>query len=108
MPEITRRRTGEMLRKLFEVLLSVPEGMQARDALAETEKRLTLSEYEKGEYASGGQRFEEPVPGSRTSSTHFRRRASWPESKAWSGMIFERRLERGSVKRVLMPSPSRS
>ena len=48
MPEITRRRTGEMLRKLFEVLLPVPEGMQARDALAETEKRLTLSEYEKG------------------------------------------------------------
>jgi hypothetical protein len=53
MPEITRRRTGEMLRKLFEVLLPVPEGMQARDALMETEKRLTLSEYEEGEYASG-------------------------------------------------------
>jgi hypothetical protein len=32
MAEITRRRTGEMLRKLFEVLLPVPEGMQARDA----------------------------------------------------------------------------
>ena len=46
-----------MLRKLFEVLLPVTEGMQARDALVETEKRLTLSEYEKGEYASGGQRF---------------------------------------------------
>src|SRR5678816_2080390 len=61
MPEITRRRTGEMLRKLFEVLLPVPEGMQARDALAETEKRLTLSEYEKGEYASGGQRFDKIV-----------------------------------------------
>lgn len=61
MPEITRRRTGEMLRKLFEVLLPVPEGMQARDALAETEKRLTLSEYEKGEYESGGQRFDKIV-----------------------------------------------
>src|SRR5258705_1523906 len=61
MPEITRRRTGEMLRKLFEVLLPVPEGMQARDALAETEKRLTLSEYEKGDYASGGQRFDKIV-----------------------------------------------
>ena len=45
-------------RKLFEVLLPVAEGMQARDALVETEKRLTLSEYEKGEYASGGQRFD--------------------------------------------------
>lgn len=31
MPEITRRRTGEMLRALFEVLMPVPEGMQARD-----------------------------------------------------------------------------
>lgn len=54
MPDITRRRTGEMLRKLFEILMPTPDGMQARDALAELEKRLTLTEYEKGEYASGG------------------------------------------------------
>lgn len=44
-----------MLRKLFEVLLPVPEGVQARDALVETEERLALSE--EGEYACGGQRF---------------------------------------------------
>jgi hypothetical protein len=37
MPEITRRRTGEMLRRLFEFLRPVPEGMQARNALMETE-----------------------------------------------------------------------
>jgi hypothetical protein len=37
MPEITRRRTGEMLRTLFEFLISVTEGMQARDALANLE-----------------------------------------------------------------------
>lgn len=61
MPEITRRRTGEMLRQLVEVLLPVPEGIQAREALAELEKRLTLSEYEKGEYASGGKRFDKIV-----------------------------------------------
>lgn len=61
MPEITRRRTGEMLRELFEVLLPVPEGVQAREALALLEKRLTLSAYEQGEYASGGRRFEKIV-----------------------------------------------
>lgn len=61
MPEITRRRTGEMLRELFRILLPLPEGMQARDALAELEKHLTLSEYEQGEYASGGKRFDKIV-----------------------------------------------
>lgn len=61
MPEITRRRTGEMLRALFEVLMPVPEGMQAREALSALERRLTLSEYEKGEYASGGRRFDKIV-----------------------------------------------
>jgi len=61
MPEITRRRTGEMLRALFEVLMPLPEGMQAREALNALERRLTLSEYEKGEYASGGKRFDKIV-----------------------------------------------
>ena len=61
MPEITRCRTGEMLRQLFEVLLPVPEGVQAREALAELEKRVTLTPYEQGEYASGGRRFEKII-----------------------------------------------
>jgi restriction system protein len=61
MPEVTRRRTGEMLRILFEFLIPQPEGMQARDALAELERRLTLSEYEQGEFPSGGRRFEKIV-----------------------------------------------
>jgi restriction system protein len=61
MSEITRRRTGEMLRKLFEILMPISDGMQARDALAELEKRLNLTEYENGEYASGGRRFDKIV-----------------------------------------------
>ena len=61
MSDTSRRRTGEMLRQLFEVLLPVAEGMQARDALEQLEKRLTLSDYEKGEYASGGKRFDKIV-----------------------------------------------
>jgi restriction system protein len=61
MPEITRRRTGEMLRELFAILMPVPEGMQAREALAALEDRLTLSDYEKGQFASGGKRFDKIV-----------------------------------------------
>jgi restriction system protein len=61
MADVTRRRTGEMLRTLFEFLIPQAEGMQARDALAELEKRLTLTPYEQGEFASGGRRFEKIV-----------------------------------------------
>ncbi len=50
-----------MLRALFELLIPIPEGMQAREALAVLENRLTLSVYEKGEYASGGKRFDKIV-----------------------------------------------
>lgn len=48
MAEVTRRRTGEFLRKLFEILMPLPDGMQARDALAALEKTVTLTEYENG------------------------------------------------------------
>lgn len=61
MPEITRRRTGEMLRSLFDLLIPAPEGMQAREALAALESRMTLSEYEAGTYRSGGKRFDKIV-----------------------------------------------
>jgi restriction system protein len=61
MPEITRRRTGELLRHLFEILANQPEGVQARDALAELEKRVNLTEFEKGSYPSGGRRFDKIV-----------------------------------------------
>jgi len=61
MPEITRRRTGELLRKLFEILIAHPEGMQAREALDALEKLVTLTDYEKGVYAGGTRRFEKIV-----------------------------------------------
>ena len=60
MAEITRRRTGELLRKLFEILLRHPDGMQAKDALAELAGAVHLSEYEKGNYRLG-RRFEKIV-----------------------------------------------
>jgi len=31
MAEVTRRRTGEFLRKLVEILMPHPDGMQARE-----------------------------------------------------------------------------
>jgi restriction system protein len=38
-----------------------PEGMQARDALAALEKSISLTEYERGSYESGGRRFDKIV-----------------------------------------------
>jgi restriction system protein len=61
MAEITRRRTGELLRKLFELLLLRSDGTPARDALAALAATVQLTEYEKGSYDSGGRRFERIV-----------------------------------------------
>jgi len=61
MAEITVQRTGELLRKLFEILLSQSQGMRAQDALKTLEKKVELTEYEKGQFTSGGTRFEKIV-----------------------------------------------
>jgi restriction system protein len=61
MADITRRRTGEFLRALFKILISSPDGLAARNALQQLEQNVTLSEYEKGEFDSGGRRFEKIV-----------------------------------------------
>lgn len=58
MANITRGRTGEFVRKLFEFLLKEPEGMAAATAIDAVRKSVALTDYEAGDYASGGQRFE--------------------------------------------------
>ena len=58
MANITRRRTGEFLRKLFEFLLSEPEGSAAATAMAAVRSSMTLTVFEAGHYPSGGERFE--------------------------------------------------
>lgn len=58
MANITRARTGEFLRKLFEVLMAEPEGMHASAAIELVRSATKLSDYEAGSYPSGGQRFE--------------------------------------------------
>jgi restriction system protein len=61
MAEITRRRTGELLRKLFEILIAEPEGLPARVALERLASAVKLTEYEEGTYEAGGRRFEKIV-----------------------------------------------
>ena len=61
MAEVTRRRTGEHLRALFQILLEHPEGMPARDALAALVSKVELTDYEAGNYESGGRRFEKII-----------------------------------------------
>lgn len=61
MADITRERTGELLRHLFEILMAHPEGLQAKVALSALAKRVTLSAHEAGSYAKGGRRFEKIV-----------------------------------------------
>src|SRR5262249_32772145 len=52
---------GEFLRKLFEIVMGYPEGVQGRDALAALREKVNLTEYEKGNFESGGSRFEKIV-----------------------------------------------
>jgi len=61
MAEITRRRTGELLRELFSILMVAPDGLQASAALQTLAGRVTLTPYEADSYNSGGRRFERIV-----------------------------------------------
>jgi restriction system protein len=61
MAETTRRRSGELLRKLFEILKPSPEGMSAAAALERLAGSVQLTDYEAGNYGSGGRRFEKIV-----------------------------------------------
>lgn len=61
MATLTKRRQGELLKALFSVLMDHPEGIQARHALAETERRITPTPHELGLYNSGSRRFEKIV-----------------------------------------------
>lgn len=45
MADITKARTGHLIRKLFEILIVQPEGMRAVDALTALEKSVQLMPY---------------------------------------------------------------
>ena len=61
MPEITRRRTGELLRELFKILMARPEGARASEALQALAGNVKLTPYELDSYDSGGRRFDKIV-----------------------------------------------
>lgn len=61
MAEITRKRTGEFLRRLFSILLQSPEGLAASRALEQLADSVTMTSYEAGTYESGTRRFEKIV-----------------------------------------------
>ncbi|MCO4890902.1 Mrr restriction system protein [Cupriavidus sp. WGtm5] len=61
MAEITRRRTGELLRELFKILMAAPDGVRAREALQELSVRVNLTPYEADSFESGGRRFDKIV-----------------------------------------------
>ena len=48
MANITRARTGTLLRALFEILLKHPEGMRASEAVAATADAVEMTDYEAG------------------------------------------------------------
>lgn len=64
MAEITRKRTGELLRKLFEILQQYPDGLKANAALELLASSVEMTAHEKGVYGEGEtstRRFEKIV-----------------------------------------------
>lgn len=61
MANITIQRTGELLRVLFEILIENTEGVKAKEAIEKIKQRISLTEYEKGDYPSGGQRVDKII-----------------------------------------------
>jgi restriction system protein len=62
MSGLDRKRRGELLRAVFDVLADHHDGIQARDALKEVENRLGLTEFEAANYpGSDTRRFEKTV-----------------------------------------------
>lgn len=63
MAEITRRRSGELLRGVFQILLDEPEGLPAKEVLQRLESLVPPTDYERAHYAKTptARRFEKIV-----------------------------------------------
>jgi restriction system protein len=62
VPGLDRKRRGELLRSVFDVLADHPDGLRARDVLKEVEKRLGPTAFEEENYSgSDTRRFEKSV-----------------------------------------------
>lgn len=60
MPDITRRRVGELQRGVIKILLDVPDGLPAKEVLSRLEHVVPPTEFEKSDYPKhpGIRRFE--------------------------------------------------
>lgn len=58
MAEVTRKRTGELLRHAFDLLLQHPDGLPGRQVIDHIATKVTLSPYEAGSYDDGDRRFD--------------------------------------------------
>ena len=54
MTDVTKDRTGELLRELFRLLMAAPQGLQASEALARLREAVPATEHELSSYPSGG------------------------------------------------------
>jgi restriction system protein len=63
LPEITKRRSGELVRGVFQILSQQPEGLPAKDLLSRLEKLVPPTEFENGTYPNrpGVRRYEKIV-----------------------------------------------
>lgn len=63
MAEITRKRQGELIRGVFSLLISAPEGMPAKEVLAKLEQVVPPTDFENSEYPNrpGLRRYEKIV-----------------------------------------------
>ena len=61
MANVSKARTGVLIRTLFEILMAQPEGMRASDAMTALANSVQMTAYEAGEYDSGGRRFDKIV-----------------------------------------------
>jgi restriction system protein len=55
MANITRKRNGEFLRAIFEILWDRPEGLAAKDILEDLKHKIDLTDFEMGVYPSSPQ-----------------------------------------------------
>jgi restriction system protein len=63
MAEITKRRQGELLRAVFQVLAEHPDGLPANEVFRKVEQSLGATEFERSEYPNrpGVRRFEKII-----------------------------------------------
>src|SRR5829696_7433542 len=50
MPEVTRKRTGELVRGVFQVLLPNPDGLRAKDVLSQLASLVPPTDFEARTY----------------------------------------------------------